>query len=175
MRDFELCKELSKKLSKDLGATPFSIRKTGITDDSLLVKRTLKIQDENNEVKNIPVWYGEAKGLDSITCCLLTLLDESDENFEVACIIGFKDFDDQILKNSIRVGFRYDWGNPDDYGTLIVKLKDKWVPVDLSRRLQLNLAFENMVQDGILFEPSKEVPEDFFENISEIIEVDEET
>lgn len=174
MTEFNLCKELSKKLSKDLGATPFSIGKTSLTNKDFLVKSTIKIQDEKGVVKNIPMWYGEAQGLEGKTCCLLAALDDNPDTLEIAVVIGFKNFEDELQQDAVRAGFRYDWANDEDKGILIVKAGDKWLEVSLAQRLQLALGFEHMVQDGVLWNPVVEVPEELRKNLSEIIEVDEE-
>jgi len=172
MTDFMLNRELSRKLSKDLGATPFSLGKTSLTHKDLLVKSTLKVQDDKGLVKKIPMWYGEAFGIEGKTCCLLTALDPSLDSLEIAAVVGFKDIEDNLQEDAVRVGFRYDWANEDDKGTLIVKAGDKWIEVSLAQRLQLALGFEHMVQDGVLWQPG-EPPEELRKNLSEIIEVDE--
>lgn len=173
MTNIALCKELSKKLAQDFGATPFSLGQVSLTHKDLLVKSTLKVQDEKGVVKNIPMWYGEALGMEGKTCCLLTALDPNPDSLEIACIIGFKDVEDHLQEDAVRAGFRYDWSNEDDKGTLIVRAGDKWLEVSLAQRLQLALGFEHMVQDGVMWQPG-EVPEEFRKNLSEIIEVDEE-
>lgn len=173
MTEFNLCRELSRKLAKDLGATPFSLGKISTTHKDLLVKSTLKIQDEKGIVKNIPMWYGEAQGIEGKTCCLLAALDPYLDSLEFAAVIGFKDFEDEFQKDAVRVGFRYDWSNDEDKGTLIVKAGEQWIEVSLAQRLQLALGFEHMVQDGVVWNPAG-VPEELRKNLSEIIEVDEE-
>jgi hypothetical protein len=174
VRDPELCRELSRKLCKDLGATPFSLKKAGITHPDLLVKEPLKIADENGLVKKAPVWYGEAFGVEGIMCCLLTALDDKSDSLEIVCVIGFKNQSGELQEDAVRVGFRYDWASEGDVGTLIMRAGNKWLALSLAQKLQLALGFENMVQDGILWRQGPNVPEELRKNLSEIIEVDEE-
>ena len=174
MREFELCRELSRKLCKDLGATPFSLRKAGLTHPDLQVRGSLRVSDEKGVVEEVPMWYGEVLGVEGLMCCLLAVLDESPESLEVACIIGFKNAHGELEAQAIRAGFRYDWGSDSDEGILIMKVKDQWVGLSLAQRLQLSLGFENMVQEGALWKPAPNVPEEFRKNLSEIIEVDNE-
>lgn len=172
MREMDLCRELSRKICKDLGATPFSIGQVSLTHEDLLVKQQLKLQDEKGLVKNVPLWYGEGQGLNGKMCCLLAALDSNPDNLELACVIGFRDTKGDIRKDSVRVGFRYDWSDETDTGILLVKANDKWLPMTLSQRLQLVLGLENMVQEGVLWVANPRVPGEFRENLSEIIEVD---
>lgn len=174
MREVELCKELSRKFCKDIGATPFSLNKAGLTHPDLLVKTKLKLSDENGVVKNVPLWYGEAVGLEGKTCCLLAALEPDPDKLEVACVIGFKDTQDQLQEDAVRAAFRYDWANEEDYGILVMRAGDRWLELSLSQRLQLALGFENMVQDGVLWNPQPNVPEELRKNLSDIISLDEE-
>lgn len=172
MREMELCRELSRKICKDLGATPFSIGKVSLTHEDLRVKQQLKLQDEKGLVKNVPLWYGEGQGLNGQMCCLLAALDENPDSLELAFVIGFKDSSGDIRQDSARVGFKYDWSDDADPGVLLVKANDKWLPMALNQRLQLALGLENMVQEGVLWNAQPRVPGEFRENLSEIIEVD---
>jgi hypothetical protein len=90
MREFSLCRELSMKLAKDLGATPFSFGKTSLTHSDLLTKISLNVVGENDdgqsESKKVPVWYGEANGSSGIVCCLLAGLDTYPDSLEFACL-----------------------------------------------------------------------------------------
>jgi hypothetical protein len=171
MREMELCRELSRKMCKDLGATPFSIGKASITHEDLLVKPPLIVRDEKGVVTTVPLWYGEAHGIQGLMCCLLTALNNPD-NLEVSCLIGFKNSIGEIQSSSARIGFQYDWTDDSDPGSLLVKSNDKWLPMALAQRLQLALGLENMVQDGVLWTQQPKVPEEFRKNLSEIIEVD---
>lgn len=173
MKDFDLCRELSRKLCKDLGATPFSITKAGLTHEDLRIQSDLKVQDENDVVKEVPMWYGEANGLEGRTCCLLAALDPDPDSLEIVCVIGFKTFDGEIQPGYTRTGFRYDWANDDDHGTLIMFAKDKCLEMSMSQRLQLALGFECMVQEGVLWNPQGKVPDEFRKNLSDIISLDE--
>ncbi len=173
MREMELCRELSRKICKDLGATPFSIGKVSITHEDLLTKQSLKLRDEKGVVNNVPLWYGEAYGQHGLMCCLLAAIDQDPDSLEIACIIGFKNTKGEIEASSTRCGFRYDWTDDSDPGTLLVKSNDKWLPMTLTQRLQLALGLENMVQDGVLWSQQPKVPEEFRNNLSEIIEVDD--
>ena len=172
MRDFDLCRELSRKLCKDIGATPFSLTKAGLTHPDLLVKNTLNIQDEKGLVRKAPMWYGEALGAEGLLCCLLAALDDNPDSLEIACVIGFKNSSGELQEDAVRMGFRYDWANDTDAGTLIMRAGDKWLPISVGQRLQLALGFENMVQDGALWNAAAKVPEELRKNLSEIIEVD---
>jgi hypothetical protein len=173
MREFALCKELSLKLAKDLGATPFSIGKVSLTHSDLLTKKMLNVSDEDGVVRKIPIWYGEAKGSEGTVCCLLSGLDVDPDKLEFACVIGFKDFSGEFQSDSIRMSFHYDWANDEDPGTIVMKAGDKWLPISLAQRLQLILGFETMVQDGILWQSSSNIPEELQKDLAEIIEVDE--
>lgn len=187
MREFSLCKELSRKLSKDLGATPFSFGKASLTHSDLLSKMDLRVADEDGVVKNIPVWYGEARGDEGIVCCLLAVLAMEPKlghpdnepsgplELELACVIGFKDFDGEFQSDGVRLSFHYDWTNEEDPGTMVMKAGDKWVPISLAQRLQLVLGFEAMVQDGILWRQSANIPQELRKDLTEVIEVDEKT
>jgi hypothetical protein len=173
MKDFDLCRELSKKLCKDLGCTPFSVGKAGLTHDDLVVHSHLKVEDENGDVKVVPMWYGEAAGTQGKTCCLLATLDPDPDALEIVCVIGFKDFKGQILENAVRCAFQFDWADESDGGTLLIWMGngvERWVEVSLSQRLQLALGFETMVQEGILWNEEKNVPEIFRENLSSVLE-----
>lgn len=172
MREVELCRELSRKMAKDLGATPFSIGKASLTHEDLLVKPALRIEGEKGVVTTVPLWYGEAYGQQGLMCCLLAALDQDPDNLEIACVIGFKNTQGEIQNSSPIVGFKYDWTDDLDPGILLVKSNDKWLPMTLSQRLLLALGLENMTQDGILWTQQPKVPEEFRANLSEIIEVD---
>lgn len=172
MSDDGLYRELSRKLCKDLGATPFSLRKVGLTHKDLLVKSFLKVQDEEGVVKRPPTWYGEALGADGLMCCLMAALDDDPDSLEVACVIGFKDIKGKLQEDAVRIGFRYDWSDESDSGTIVMLAGDKWLPISLAQRLQLALGFENMVQEGAIWESRGQVPEELRKNLSEIIEVD---
>ena len=172
MREFALCRELSINLAKDLGATPFSIGKVSLTHSDLLTKKILNVSDEDGEVRKVPVWYGEARGAETV-CCLLAGLDVDPDKLEFACVIGFKDFSGEFQPDSIRMSFHYEWANAEDPGTMVMKAGDQWLPISLAQRLQLILGFETMVQDGILWQASSKIPEELQKDLSEIIEVDE--
>lgn len=172
MREMELCRDLTRKICKDLGATPFSIGKVSVTHEDLLTKPALNLRDEKGVVSSVPLWYGEALGQNGIMCCLLSALNQDPDNLEIAAIIGFKDQKGEVLDSAIRVGFQYDWTDDSDSGTFLVKSGDKWLPMMLTQRLQLALGLENMVQDGVHWMPQSKVPEEFRKNLSEIIEVD---
>ncbi len=173
MREFELCKELSKKLAKDLGATPFSFGKTSLTHSDLLTKLNINVSDEDGVVKKVPVWYGEALGSEGTTCCLLAGLDTNLESIEIACVLGFKDPSGAFQEDETRLSFHFDWSNPEDPGTMVMKAGEKWLPISLAQRLQLVLGFEVMVQDGILWKESLNIPVELQKDLAEIIEVDE--
>jgi len=175
MREFELCKQLSRKMCKDLGVTPFSITKASLTHQDLSVPSNLKIQEEDGSIKVIPMWYGEANGGEGITCCLMAGLDANPETLEIVCVIGFKDFFGEIQSSALRAGFRYDWTNDEDGGTLVFRAKERWLEFTLAQRLQFALGFEYMVQDGVLWNSQPKVPEEFRKNLSEIISLDEDS
>lgn len=173
MREFALCKELSIKLAKDLGATPFSIGKESLTHSELMTNFTLKVSDEDgSEVRNVPVWYGEAAGVEGVVCCLLAGLDVNPDKLEIACVIGFKDRAGEFQTDGIRLSFHYDWANEEDPGTMVMKAGDNWVPISLAQRLQLVLGFETMLQDGVLWQQSSNIPKELQKDLSEIIEID---
>ena len=174
MREFALCKELSLKLAKDLGATPFSIGKISLTHSDLLTKISLNVSDESG-VHGVPVWYGEAHGAEGTVCCLLAGLDSDPDKLEFACVVGFKDFGGVFQSEGIRLSFHYDWANEEDPGTMVMKAGDKWLPISLAQRLQLVLGFETMVQDGIQWQQSSNIPDELQKDLAEIIEVDEKT
>ena len=173
MREFSLCKELSVKLAKDLGASPFSIGKTSLTHIDLITNINLSVCDEDNETATIPVWYGETKGIDGIICCLLAGLDSNPDSLEIACVLGFKDFDGGFQADGVRISFHYDWTNDQDPGTLVMKAGDKWIPLSLSQRLQLILGFETMIQDGVMWQKSGNIPDLLQRDLAETIEIDE--
>jgi len=170
MREFALCKELSIKLSKDLGATPFTFGKISLTHPELLTTYSINISDDNG-IHKIPVWYGEAIGSEGITCVILSCLDIDDPN-EFVFVLGLKNFDGEFQKDGIRVSFNYDWSNSDDYGMMNLKVGDKWVPFSLAQRLQLILGFETMIQDGVQWQAASNIPEELRKDLTEIIEVD---
>ena len=173
MRDSALCRELLRKIAKDLGATPFSLNKAGLTHPDLLVRKApLKVSDEEGLVRTIPMWYGEALGLEGTTCCLLVALDDNLESLEIAAVIGFKGFEGELQKDSVQFGFRYDWSSETDPGILMMKFGEKWLPLTMAQKLQLALGFEVMVQDGVPWNVSPNVPEELRKNLSQIIEVD---
>jgi len=174
MREFSLCKELSLKLAKDLGAAPVSFGKTSLTHPDLLTKFSLKVSDEDGgEVRKVPIWYGEALGEDGLSCGILAGLDTNPDQLEFAFILGFKDFNGEFQEDGVRLSFHYDWANETDPGTMVMKAGDKWLPLSLAQRLQLILGFETMVQDGVLWQASLNIPEELRKDLAEIIEVDE--
>ena len=177
MREFSLCRELSMKLAKDLGATPFSFGKTSLTHSDLLTKISLNVVGENDEgqseLKKVPMWYGEANGSNGIVCCLLAGLDTYPDSLEFACVLGFKDGTGIFQPDETRLSVHLDWANDEDSGTMAMKVGDIWIPIDLAQRLQLVLGFEVMVQDGILWRESQDIPELLLHDLTEIIEVDE--
>lgn len=173
MKEMELCRELTRKICKDLGATPFSIGKISLTHEDLLAKPALNLRDEKGVVSTVPLWYGEALGQNGIMCCLLSALNKDPDNLEICAIIGFKDQKGEVLDSATRVGFQYDWTDDSDPGIFLVKFGGKWLPMMLTQRLQLALGLENMVQDGIQWMPQSTIPEEFRNNLSEIIEVDD--
>jgi hypothetical protein len=56
MREMELCRDLTRKICKDLGATPFSIGKVSVTHEDLLTKPALNLRDEKGVVSSVPLW-----------------------------------------------------------------------------------------------------------------------
>lgn len=170
MKDFNLCKELSIKLSSLLGATPFSIGKVSLTHKDFS-KNPLKISSDDDSQTYIPLWYGEAFGEEGTMCCLLAGLDTDPEKLEIACVIGFKDFDNQFRSDGFRLSFHYDWTNDDDPGTMVMRAGDRWLPISLAQRLQLLFGFETMVQDGVEWKVG-EVPPELQADLVSVIEVD---
>jgi hypothetical protein len=170
--DFELNKELAKKIAIDLGATPVSFGKVGLTHKDLLTRTKLKISDDDNEIQDVKVWYGEAAGSEGLTCCLFTLLTNNDDSFEIVFVVGFKNMDNTISEQ-LFIGYKYDFLDNEDPGSVFTKAKDKWLLVGLSERLKMVLAFETLVQEGVIWQPSREVPTVLWDNLSEIIEVDD--
>jgi hypothetical protein len=170
MKDFSLCRELSIKLSSILGATPFSIGKIGLTHKDLS-KNTIKISNDDNSETQIPIWYGEAFGEEGTMCCLLAGLDIDPAQLEIACVIGFKDFDNQFRNDGFRLSFHYDWTNEEDPGTMVMRAGDKWLPISLAQRLQLLFGFETMVQDGIEWKVG-EIPPELKDDLVSLIELD---
>ena len=173
MKDFDLCRELSKKICKDLGCTPFSIGKIGLTHPDLSVNSNLKLEDESGDIKIIPMWYGEAIGMQSKTCCLLAALDPDPDSLQVVSVIGFKDLKGTILENAVRCAFQFDWADEGDGGTLLIWMGgevERWVEVSLAQRLQLALGFETMVQDGVPWVEEGDIPDVFRENLSSVLE-----
>lgn len=168
MKDPDLCRELSRKICKDLGATPFSLGKAGLTHNSLKRTEILKTVDEKGLVKEVEMWYGEAPGLSGLMCCLLAALDESPD---IACVIGFKGIDGKLIPTATRAAVLLDWGDTSDEGSMFMRGKEKWIPLSLAQRLQLALGLENMVQEGVLWNPAPNVPEELHKNLSEIIEI----
>ena len=171
MNDLALRAELSKKLAKDLGGTPFSIGKAGLTHSDLLAKEQLKISD-GSIVKSIPMWYGEVSGGEGLTCCLLAALEPDPDKLEIACVVGFKSFTGEFQTDSAVIGFIFDWGTVDDPGHISIKNQEGWLPSTLAQRLQLSLGFENMIQDGVIFNKSK-IPKELLSDMSELINVDD--
>lgn len=171
MRHSSLCRELSRKVCNDLGATPYSIRQAGLTHPDLILKDTIKIS-EDGVTKTIPMWYGEALGSSGLMCCLLVAIDDDPDNLEIACIIGFKNSSGELQQDAVIVGFRYDWANDSDEGMMIGKISDKKFAMSLAQRLTLALGMENMVQDGVQWKAGGIPPPEFRKILSEIIEVD---
>lgn len=160
-----LSNELALQISKNLGATPMTIGKIGLTDPSFLTQSQLKLSDEDGVVKYAQMWYGETKGSDNTVCCLLTLLDE--EVFEICAVIMFKDLSGDIEDSAM--GFRYSW---NDDGFFLLKNKERWLPMTMAQKLQLALGIEVMVQDGLTWNEG-EMPEEIKKNLSQIISLDE--
>jgi hypothetical protein len=176
MREFTLCKELNLKLAKDLGATPFTFGKISLTHHDLLTNINIQISDENGNLQKIPVWYGEAIGSESISCGILAgLYSDSEQSSpdEFVFVLGFKNFNGEFQTDGIRLSLHYDWTNNEDPGTLVMKVRDKWITVSLAQRLQLILGFETMVQEGVMWQASSNIPEELRKDLVEIIEVDE--
>jgi len=168
-----LYKELSRKLAQDLGGTPFSIGKVGLTHPDLRTKSKLKISDDEGVVQSAQMWYGEALGAEGRICCVLIALDANPDNLEIAYVIGFKDFQGDYQKDGVNIGARYDWSSDSDPGLMVQKIGDKLVPLSLEQRLKLALGFENMVQDGVSWEAFDKVPQELLKFLSEIIESEE--
>jgi hypothetical protein len=166
-----LCKELSRKLAKDLGITPLSFGKTSLTHPDLRIDSSIFVEDEDGVVKDIPLWYGEVAG-DGITCCLLAGLDTNPDSLEFVAVIGFKDLSGEFQSDGTRISFHYDWANDEDPGIVMVKAGDKWLSVSLAQRLQLALGFEIMVQDGIIWSKSLNVPIELMKDLEYQIELD---
>lgn len=166
-----LYRELSRKLAQDLGGTPFSIGKAGLTHPDLRTKTQLKISDDEGVVQSAQMWYGEALGSEGIICCALITLDANPENLEIAYAIGFKDFQDEYQKDGVNIGGRYDWSEDSDLGLMVQKIGDKLIPLSLEQRLKLALGFENMVQEGISWK-SGTVPQDLLKFLSLVIEIE---
>jgi hypothetical protein len=171
--DFELNKELAKKIAINIGATPISFEKVGLTHKDLLTKIKLKISNDDDEIQYIKVWYGEAAGSENLICCLLTLLSNNDDSFEIVFVIGFKKMDNTISEE-LFIGYKYDFLDVEDQGSIFIKFKskDKWLLVGLLERLKSTLAFETLVQEGVIWQSSREVPTILLDNLSEMIEVD---
>jgi len=172
MTDKVLCNELTKKFLKDIGGTPYSFGKAGLTHKDLRRKETLKLSEEKGVVQTVPMWYGEAQGLSAKTCALICSLSHQGDDLEVAGVVGFRSGTGEIMKGSGCIGFYFDWKNEQEL--LKIKLQDKWLPLDMSARLRLGLGFETMVQEGVLWNTSPSIPEPFLKNLQEMIEVDEE-
>lgn len=168
----DLNKELSRKLCKDLGLTPFSFGKVGLTHNDLSIKSSIKVQEEEGLVRNLPMWYGEALGSEGLMCCLLVALDSDPDSLEAACVIGFKDIKGDLQEDAVRIGFRYDWSDDSDQGMVVMRAGDKWLPANLTQRLKLAIGFEQMIQEGVFWAASSNIPEALRKNLSEIIEVD---
>ena len=174
MREFSLCKELSLKLAKDIGATPVSFGKVSLTHKELLTTYSVNVSDEDGgEIRKVPIWYGEALGGDGISCGLLAGLDTDPNKLEFAFVLGFKDFGGEFQTEGLRISFHYDWANDTDPGTILMKVGDRWLPISLAQRLQLVLGFETMIQDGVQWQVSPSIPEELRKDLAEIIEVDE--
>ena len=171
MREFALCKELTLKLAKDIGATPLSFVKVSLTHSDLLTNIILNVADEDGTVRKIPIWYGEAAGEFGITCGLLAGLDSDPNKLEFACILGLKDSTGE-LTDDFRLSFHYDWTNEEDPGTIVMRAGEKWIPISLAQRLQLAIGFEMMVQDGVVWQPSANIPKELQADLTAIIEVD---
>jgi hypothetical protein len=162
-----LDRELVKNILKNIGATPISIGKCGLTDNELLVKNDFFKVLIDNEVKDIPMWYGEISGFGGLLCCLLTSIN----NEEYICIIGFKDVEGNFKENGLIFGFNFDWTDDQDPGIIMLKTSDKWVPIGMVQKLKLALGFENIEQEGLIWKSSK-LPKILRKNLSEMIELD---
>lgn len=175
-RNNNLNRELAKKICADLGAIPESIGKAGLTHKDLLVKKTINVlqKDDTSTLIEYKVWYGEASGSDGKTCCLITVLGDNSESFEVNCIIGFKGDNNKFFEDSFCFGIIFDYLNDEDDGRFFIKSKDRWLPLMMAQKLQLALGFEILVQEGVVWEPveGSNTPESLWKNLTEIIELD---
>lgn len=167
----ELKRELSKKILSNLGISNNSISNNGITHEDYLYDKKIKLSYDN-DIQNINVWYAEALGSESITCCLFSIINNSDDSFETVFVIGFKDIKTSKLDSSNIIGFKFDLLDQEDCGKIIFKINDKWIYSDLIHFLKLTLSFEIMVQDGVIWSASKEAPNILWKNLVELIEIE---
>lgn len=175
----ELTKELAKKICKDLGATPISFQKAGVTHKDLLTEKIINIstfrEDGQEIVLQNKVWYGEAIGGQGITCCLLSISDKpssvnkEEDIFDIYLIIGFKDINGKVLSDSFCFGLSYDYSNED--GNFFLKIKDKWTEATIGQKLQLTLGLETFVQEGVIW-TNGNFPNELWDALRELIELD---
>lgn len=173
MREFALCKELTRKISRDLGATPISLGQISVTHSDLLTKIELKVSVENQGIINVPVWYGETKGDESIFCCLLAALDPNPDQLEYICIFGFKGFDNIFQQDNVQLSLHYDWTNEDDPGTILMKAENTWISISLAQKLHFALGLELLTQDGCLWQTGV-IPDEMRKDLMEAIDSNQE-
>lgn len=166
--NFELNKELSKRIAINLAATPDLLGKNGITHRDLLTTNSLQISDENNEIHNIKTWYGEATGSEGIVCCFFTILNNTDDSFEIAFTLAVRN--EFINQNDTIIGFKFDYLDSEDSGLVFIKLNNKWISAGLIERLKITLSLEMMNQEGIIWKSVRDIPQILWDNLSEIIE-----
>jgi hypothetical protein len=166
--NFELNNALAKQIAINLAATPITFGKSGLTHKDLLTTNTLQILDDNNNIQKIKTWYGEAIGSEGIVCCLLTILNNTEESFEIAFVLTVKD--QNINSDNTIIGYKFDYLDVEDIGQIFIKLNNKWIQNGLIERLKITLSFEIMNQEGVIWNPIRDIPELLWDNLSEIIE-----
>jgi hypothetical protein len=166
MRYPELCHELAKHVSASFGASPGGVGKVGLSHEELKSDK-FKIQDDDNQIRNVDVWYGETMGAMGNMVAMLTSIKEN----EFVIVIGFKN-DVNDFEDSTILGFKFNWNLENDTGNWLLFNEDKWLEIDLMRKLQLSMGMEAMVQEGSMWMPGT-APEKLRECLISLIEVDE--
>jgi hypothetical protein len=165
MRHEKLCRELAKLVSASFGASPNGIGKVALTHPDLKSFSIKILNDDKTD--EVIVWYGESRGIMGNLVSILT----SPRNYEFVIVIGFKNDHGDFINSPI-LGFRFDWESTNDPGSWLLLNNDKWLELDLIKKLQLAMGMEAMVQEGATWTPGQ-APEKLRQCLVSLIEVDE--
>jgi len=172
MRHKNLSNELAHKILSDISCTPFSFGKAGVTHKDLLLSTSLNIK-ENDESIKVPLYYGEVLGQEGVVSSLIFVLDKSPEDFEAGVIISVRKYLEDVSNKQIRIGFICNWN--ESFNLFMINSNNNgWIPATLSQKLQITLAFEDIVQEGLVWQ-SGQAPDFMLEDASFFIELDPET